>query len=102
MGPPGPFFARAASVPPFSLPEATKMRSPQMTGDDPLHDGSLAFHLMFSVSDHFSGRPVEVEVPLRDGPRHCGQFSSAPAEARHSRVSGIPSESRRMVISSLD
>src|ERR1043165_7774561 len=63
------------------------MRSPQMAGVEPLQDGSFTFQFTFSVSDHFSGRPVESDVPLSDGPRHCGQFSppSAAPERRRER-----------------
>src|SRR6185436_14237523 len=71
----GQFFATGASPSASGLGEVTNTRSPQMMGVDPLRDGSSTFHITFSVSDHLSGRPVESDVPLSDGPRHCGQLS---------------------------
>src|SRR5262245_934405 len=64
---------------PASLGEGMKIRSPQIAGVEPLHDGSLTFHFTFSLSDHLEGSPVEADVPLSAGPRHCGQLSSAAA-----------------------
>jgi hypothetical protein len=60
-----------ASLP--ALGDVTKIRSPQMMGVEPLHDGSLTFHTTFSVSDQEVGRPLASLTPLSDGPRHWGQ-----------------------------
>ena len=56
-----------------------KMRSPQMIGVDPDIAGIGSFQRMFSVpvADHFVGRFFSVLIPLADGPRQCGQLSSA-------------------------
>src|SRR6478736_3849698 len=53
-----------------------------MIGVPPLHDGSAAFHTMFSFFSRLQvvGRFFESLMPLPSGPRHCGQFSFAPAD----------------------
>lgn len=57
------------------------MRSPQITGVPPLHEGSSAFQTMFCARLHSVETPVESLMPLPLGPRHAGQFSPAKATA---------------------
>src|SRR5262245_48828425 len=62
-----------------------KMWSPQMIGVAPLRLGSGIFHAMFSVVDHFVGRPFSMLMPLASGPRQVGQFSAAERVATNAR-----------------
>src|SRR6185369_16197424 len=84
LPPPRGFFQ---STSPFVLsthqrnrlsPSATlrKMRSRQMIGVEPLQPGIATFHATFSSVVHLTGRFFSLLVPLRFGPRHCGQFSA--------------------------
>ena len=70
-----------------------KIRSPQTTGDEPLHDGSSCFHLMFSVGLHVPGRFLaSVVVPSPLGPRQPGQWAAAAAtDATHATNHAAPS-----------
>src|SRR6185369_9345209 len=63
-------------------PSATlrKMRSRQMIGVEPLQLGSAVFQTTLSSVVHLSGRFFSLLVPLRFGPRHCGQLSARAAE----------------------
>src|SRR5215471_19454508 len=54
-----------------------KMRLPQMIGVAPVLLGMESFQMTFSVVLQRSGRSFSLLVPLRFGPRHCGQFSAA-------------------------
>src|SRR4030095_7005650 len=54
--------------------------SPQTTGDDQPRSCSGVFHLMFFVSLHVVGRPVELVQPSARGPRKRGHVSSASDE----------------------
>src|SRR5688500_17720535 len=57
-----------------------KIWSPQTIGVDVPLPGISTFHLTFLVSPHcVGGLAVGAAVPLPEGPRHCGQFPSAPA-----------------------
>src|SRR5579864_780748 len=64
-----------------------KTRSPQMIGVAPLHAGRGSFQAMFSSRLHRTGKSFSLLMPLREGPRHWGQFSpvqTLPARtARH-------------------
>src|SRR5450755_3046414 len=57
--------------------DVTKMRSPQITGEPPLHDGKSARHTTCWSGPQVVGRPVLSLVPLAAGPRQAGQFSPA-------------------------
>jgi hypothetical protein len=52
-----------------------KIFSPQMIGVAPVRLGVASFQVMFSSWDHFRGRFFSADMPLRDGPLHCGQLS---------------------------
>src|SRR5262249_3065077 len=57
-----------------------KIRSPQITGVEKPRPGIAIFHLMFFVSLNSTGAAVRA-IPLKKGPRHCGQWAgSEPAE----------------------
>src|SRR5215510_10382147 len=53
-----------------------KSRLPQTIGDECPRPGIAAFHLMFLVGLHSSGRFFSSETPWPRGPRHCGQLST--------------------------
>ncbi len=53
-----------------------KTWSSQTTGVAAAGPGSGAHHLMFSVFENVVGRFFSVVEPLKNGPRHCGQFSA--------------------------
>src|SRR6185436_7477585 len=59
-------------------PSATfrKMRSSHMTGVAPVQLGIVSFQVTFSSALQRVGRFFSPLRPLRDGPRHCGQFSA--------------------------
>src|SRR3954454_15828598 len=61
-----------------SEPSATfrKTRSPHTIGVDPDHAGRPIFQVMFSVFVQRSGTSFSPLTPLRNAPRHCGQFSA--------------------------
>src|SRR6185295_1645560 len=61
-----------------SSPSATlrKMRSFQMIGVAPVQLGIAIFQVTFSSALHFVGRFFSALMPLRKGPRHCGQLSA--------------------------
>ena len=54
----------------------TKIESPQTAGVAPLAPGSGHFHFIPLSRLQSLGSPVSGEVPLKAGPRHCGQFSA--------------------------
>src|SRR6185295_4191643 len=60
-------------------PSATfkKMRLRQIIGVEPLKPGIATFQTTFSSVVHFTGRFFSLLIPLRAGPRHCGQFSAS-------------------------
>src|SRR5215469_2846583 len=61
-----------------SLPSATfrKILSPQMIGVEPLQLGRAIFQVTFSSVLQRVGRFFSLLMPLRKGPRHCGQLSA--------------------------
>jgi hypothetical protein len=70
----------------MTLPVGTavvrKIRSPQITGVEKPRPGIAIFHLIFFVSLNSTGAAVRA-MPLKKGPRHCGQCAgSEPAEPR--------------------
>src|ERR1043166_3718974 len=54
-----------------------KMGPAETMGVDPDQAGIASFHATFSACDHLTGRLVSVLMPFLDGPRHCGQSSTA-------------------------
>src|SRR5947207_5528782 len=70
---------RACSVPTFWSTELTKTRSLQMTGVAAEGPGRPATHFTFSVFEKVVGGPFSVVEPLKNGPRHGGQFSARTA-----------------------
>jgi len=60
----------------FASVELTKTLSSQTIGVAALGPGSGAAQTTFSVLLHDSGSPLSVLDPLKEGPRHCGQFSA--------------------------
>src|SRR5262245_23229183 len=73
----------AKSFLPSSVAAVTQIWSSQITGlDQPLLCSGV-FHLTFSFSLHFVGRPVALDVPSPLGPRNWGQLSAAVAKEAH-------------------
>src|SRR5947208_10554186 len=66
----------------LSSPELTKTRSSQMTGVAAEGPGSAATHFTSLVLENAVGRLASVVDPLKEGPRHCGQFSARADDAR--------------------
>src|SRR5438876_12357097 len=66
---------------PSGIAAVMKTRSPQTQGEPSPTPGSSIFHLICSVADHFSGKPLASETPCALGPLHCGQFFAAPRVA---------------------
>jgi len=62
-----------------------------MTGVAVPSPGSVIFHFTFLVSLHSVGGLACGATPFWSGPRHCGQFCSAEADA--ARKVGMPSHS---------
>src|ERR1017187_7340573 len=54
----------------------TKTRSPQMMGVAVAGPGKSATHAAEDF-DQVAGSPFSGEEPLKEGPRHCGQFSAS-------------------------
>src|SRR5881397_898462 len=63
---------------PSGIDAVMKTRSPQTQGEPSPTPGSSTFHLICSVADHFSGRPLAPETRCALGPLHCGQLLAAP------------------------
>src|ERR1041385_4275636 len=83
-----------------ALTELMNTASPQMTGVEPLGPAIGAIQSTFSVLLNFSGKPVSGLVPLKFGPRHCGQFAawqndSAAAQKARMRILFIQLISKR-------
>src|SRR5690242_1168552 len=72
-------------------PSATlrKTRSRQMMGVEPLQLGNASFQATFSSVDHVTGRFFSSLVPLRFGPRHCGQSSAFAIENENTRSASM-------------
>src|SRR5260221_616737 len=66
----------------------TKMESPHTAGVAPLGPGRGAAHLTVSLVQ-VVGNPISVEVPLKAGPRHCGQFSAWASEVARTAAARI-------------
>jgi len=66
---------------PVGIAVRTKTLFSQMTGVAVPTPGILTFHLTFLVSFHSVGGSAWGATPFWRGPRHCGQFCSAEAEA---------------------
>src|SRR2546425_3092061 len=66
----------AWSVPACWSTELTKTRSFQMIGVAADGPGRSATHFTFSVFEKVAGKPFSVVEPLKNGPRHCDQFSA--------------------------
>src|ERR1041385_6963891 len=64
-----------------------KMRLPQMIGVAPVLLGMESRQTTFSVVLQRTGRSFSPLVPLRFGPRHCGQFSASIGKA----IASVPS-----------
>src|SRR5271154_3092685 len=58
----------------------TKIRSPQITGEECPRPGTSAFHLMCSVSLQVSGASPRA-MPFQSGPRHWAQSPGPEADA---------------------
>ncbi len=56
--------------------EDTNTVSSQMAGVAALGPGKSTLQATFSVLDHSDGSSRSVVEPLKNGPRHCGQFSA--------------------------
>src|SRR5215813_2894277 len=76
-----------------------KILSPQMIGVAPLQLGSATRHVTFSSVVQRVGKFFSLLMPLRKGPRHCGQFS-ARTNLAESRVTRNESVSTRRTSSS--
>ena len=60
----------------FSSGCVKKIFSPQMMGVELPRLGSEAFHAIFSVALHFTGKFFSLLMPTPVAPRHMGQFSA--------------------------
>src|SRR6266487_6603104 len=59
--------------------------------------GRFATHFTFSVFEKVAGNPVSAVEPLKDGPRHCGQFSPrADREATAIRLTKVKRRAKRL------
>ena len=78
------------------------MRSPQMMGVLPLHEGSGVSQTTFSVALQVAGRSVAWPTPLARGSHHWGQLSWAAAgsNTRAVRIDAI--EMYRRIFTLLD
>jgi hypothetical protein len=56
-----------------------KIRSPQITGVENPLPGIAIFHFTFFASPNSVGATVRA-IPLRNGPRHCGQCAGSFSE----------------------
>lgn len=89
---------RATRPPVFSSTLLTNTRSPHTIGVDPLWPGIGAAQATFSVRLNVAGRFVSVVEPLKNGPRHCGQFSPRASElARDSRATATTQQRIRFI-----
>src|SRR5687767_4939309 len=69
------FDGRGSGITAPSMAVVRKTLLLQTIGDECPRPGIAAFHLMFFVGVHSSGRFFSSETPWPRGPRHCGQLS---------------------------
>src|SRR5215475_5746408 len=65
-----------------------KIRSPQITGVEKPRPGIATFHLMFFVSLNSTGAAVRA-MPLKKGPRHCGQCAGSELAELATRTTAV-------------
>src|SRR5580700_1711333 len=87
----------AAAFLPVGMAVSMKTYLSQMMGVAEPLPGSFTFHLTLLVSLQLTGGLAAGATPLAKGPRHCGQFSSAPALAARA---GRPAGSRTAAVKS--
>src|SRR6266478_3997606 len=72
-----------------SIAVVKKMRFPHTIGEEWPSPGIGVFQRMFFVGLHSSGRFFSVEMPLPEGPRHCGQSAARPGTVKITTASSI-------------
>src|SRR5262249_18057450 len=70
----------------FSVADCRKMRSPQTIGEELPVPGMVARHAIPSVSVHWTGTCLSLEMPSPFGPRKRGQFSACAANTAQVNV----------------